>query len=230
MEMELERDTALESTKLKQELNWFMIEDAYGGNQDWMIDEWMNKGGCGALAACDSCIYFAREWERKGKPFGGLYPYDCGNLTKEDYIRFGDVMKPYLAPRRMGINTLKIYMDGFREYLEAAAPEPKGEDGVRCRIAMSPFPGTRTLKEAKTAVRKQIDKKLPIPCLILHHKSPNLEDYVWHWFLLIGYEELEEDMMVKAVTYGEYRWISLAELWDTGYEEKGGLVLYEVGY
>lgn len=214
----------------KQELNWFMIEDAYGGNQDWMIDEWMNKGGCGALTACDSCIYFARERQEEDKTYTDLYPYDCGNLTKADYIRFGDVMKPYLAPRRMGINTLEIYMDGFKEYLDAAVPEPKGEAGDRCRITMSSFPGTRTLKEAKAAVRKQIDKKLPIPCLILRHKSPNLEDYVWHWFLLIGYEEFEEDMMVKAVTYGEYRWISLAELWDTGYEEKGGLVLYEVGY
>ena len=31
---------------------------------------------------------------------------------------------------------------------------------------------------------------------------------------------------VKAVTYGEWAWVDFDRLWDTGHEEKGGLVLY----
>ena len=53
---------------------------------------------------------------------------------------------------------------------------------------------------------------------------------MWHWFLLIGYsdEESEETPRrhVKAVTYGEWAWVDFDRLWDTGYEQKGGLVLY----
>ena len=35
--------------------------------------------------------------------------------------------------------------------------------------------------------------------------------------------------MVKAVTYGNYEWLDLKELWDTGYEKKGGLILFDQG-
>ena len=31
---------------------------------------------------------------------------------------------------------------------------------------------------------------------------------------------------VKAVTYGEWAWVDFDRLWDTGYEQKGGLILY----
>jgi len=197
----------------RRELEWFAIEDSYGGNQDWMTDEWMNKGGCGALAACDTCIYLARRFGMKE-----LYPFDSQALTKEEYIRFGMVMKPYLPPRHMGIHTLELYMDGFRDYL--------GKLGLDKQVSMAPLNGSESFEEAGRALREQIDRELPVPCLILHHQNPSMEDYVWHWFLLIGYENMGETMKVKAVTYGEYQWIPMMELWNTGYEEKGGLVLY----
>ena len=33
--------------------------------------------------------------------------------------------------------------------------------------------------------------------------------------------------MIKVATYGKAHWLSLKELWDTGFDEKGGLVLFE---
>ena len=44
----------------------------------------------------------------------------------------------------------------------------------------------------------------------------------------LKYEETEDDLMVKAVSYGEYKWFSLKELWDTGYDKKGGMILYHI--
>ena len=55
-----------------------------------------------------------------------------------------------------------------------------------------------------------------------------LEDYIWHWFILAGYEETGNDLLVKAVSYGEYKWFSLKEMWDTGYDKKGGMILYHI--
>ena len=77
---------------------------------------------------------------------------------------------------------------------------------------------------------RQIDSDSPIPYLMLKHQNKNghLEDYIWHWFILAGYEETEDDLMVKAVSYGEYKWFSLKELWDTGYDKKGGMILYHI--
>ena len=35
-----------------------------------------------------------------------------------------------------------------------------------------------------------------------------------------------DDVLVKAVTYSGYQWLDLKHLWDTGYENKGGIVLF----
>ena len=43
----------------------------------------------------------------------------------------------------------------------------------------------------------------------------------------MGYEEKEDDLEIVTATYGEAARISLRELWDTGHEEKGGLILYK---
>lgn len=196
---------------MKKELDYFRIGNTYGGNQDWFPDFMMKIGGCAALTACDSCIYF--DFYKGTK----LYPYDLMQLTKRDYIRFGMRMKPYLRPRWSGIDTLDIYIDGFGKYLSDCGCKMPG---------MAPFYGNRKVREAEGVLKKQIDQGLPVPCLVLNHKSRTLKDYVWHWFLLTGYEIFEENYMVKAVTYGSWQWLDFEELWNTGYQNRGGLILY----
>ena len=34
--------------------------------------------------------------------------------------------------------------------------------------------------------------------------------------------------MVKAVSYGEWVWLDFKALWDTGYDEKGGLIIFRI--
>ena len=34
--------------------------------------------------------------------------------------------------------------------------------------------------------------------------------------------------MVKAISYVEHKWFSLKEMWDTGYDKKGGMILYHI--
>lgn len=196
---------------MKKELDYIRIDGALGGNQDWFSDPFMKGGGCAAVTACDLCIYFAKERGVKG-----LYPYDTERLNKEDYIQFSKIMKPYLRPRWTGIDTLDIYLDGIRSYWKDMDCEAFTAEG---------FPGTECLDKAKQAIKRQIDLGFPIPFLTLHHKNPGLKDYVWHWFILAGYEEYEEEFFVKAVTYGELEWLNLKELWDTGFERKGGMIL-----
>ena len=128
---------------------------------------------------------------------------------------------------------------------------------------MQGLSGNCSYREAARAVRKQIESGLPVPCLTLRHSDPQMEDYVWHWFLLTGYDCADSDgrdgestdasearnrqakttesgsrgeystetvfsaMKVKAVTYGEYRWIDFERLWDTGFAKRGGLILFD---
>lgn len=196
---------------MRKELPYFKIDQAYGGSQSWFRDPMMKLGGCGAATACDSCIYLALHGNR---PY--LYPQNLNQLDKEAYIQFAMKMKPYLRPRMQGINTLELFIDGFRKYLKQI-----GED----KLELEAFSGEQTYEQAKVTARSQLDQNMPIPFLLLRHKSYAMKDLVWHWFLIVGYEEFEDNFMVKIATYGNYHWISLRELWNTGYKQKGGMIV-----
>lgn len=198
---------------MKKELDYYRIGNAYGGSQAWFTDFMMRKGGCGAIAACDSCIYFAQFRGKKG-----MYPYDTVNITKEDYLRFGSIMKPYLHPRITGIDTLEIYIKGFSKYLKNIGNRD---------IVMEPVHGAEPVKRAKEVLKQQIDIGFVVPFLLLHHQNEIYKNYEWHWFMINGYESFEDDCMVKAVTYGGFRWLDFNELWNTGYKKKGGFIVYK---
>ena len=45
---------------------------------------------------------------------------------------------------------------------------------------------------------------------------------------MVGYEDGPQEMYITVATYGQAVRMSLKELWDTGYEEKGGIILYSI--
>lgn len=205
---------------MKKELSYFSIEGAFGGNQDWFTNVVMHFGGCAAATACDSSIYLARE-----KGLTRLYPFDRNALNKKDYIAFSQKMKPFLRPRVHGVCRLWMYTEGFGNYLKEVYQEEK------IPLKMEEFSGDHTWQEAAEFIREKIDRGFPIPCLLLEHQNrKKFEDFIWHWFLLAGYESREEDgqFLVQTATYGEALWFSLEEMWNTGFEEKGGLIGYEI--
>ena len=196
----------------KKELQYFNIGDSYGGNQSWFIDPWMHIGGCGALTMCDFLMYMACT---KGRT--ECYPYDSEDLKRRDYRKFGMSMKPYLRPRESGIKDLKTFIDGARIYLEDAEIEGISIDG---------FDGNHSCEEAEKAIRESIDSHMPVAMLMLKHQDKKFNFFEWHWFLITGYDDDGEGFMIKVATYGKAHWLPLHEFWDTGYDEKGGLVLF----
>ena len=197
---------------MQKELPYFLIGDACGGSQKWFSDEWMRIGGCAAVTFCDVCLWLDLY---RGTH---LYPFDARHLTQEDYLRFGMRMKPYLRPRPHGIDRLELYIDGASAYLA---------DQQEASVHLTPFPGEASAEDAWQTIRAQIEKRYPIPCLLLRHQDPALDDYVWHWFLITGWREQDGRREVKVVTYGSWRWLDLPHLWDTGFEQKGGLILIQ---
>ena len=204
-----------EKSIMRKELEYFYIGKAYGGNQEWFFDAMMRIGGCAAVTACDSCIYFAcSRGEKK------YYPFGTEPVKKRDYRKFSRIMKPYLTPRKGGIDRLSIYIEGYGAYLR--------DRGIK-DLSMEPFDGNRPGIEAFQKVKEQIDRGMPVPYLLLRHQDAELKDFVWHWFLLTGYEEEEKGKKVKAVSYGEWKWLDFERLWNTGQEPKGGMILYNRG-
>lgn len=195
---------------MKKELDYFSIDGAVGGNQDWFRNLVMHMGGCAAATACDTCIYLAL---RRGMTH--LYPYNIEELEKEEYIQFSQKMKPYIRPRVGGVKELSMFIEGFERYLH---------DVEEHRVRMEGFSGAESVEKAKVVIKQQIDAGLPVPYLMLRHKNSEFKDFVWHWFLCYGYEETGGDFRITVATYGESTTFSLEELWNTGYEERGGLI------
>ena len=195
---------------MKKILEYFTIDGGVGGNQEWFKNVVMYIGGCAAATACDCSICLAL---REGKEH--LYPYDIHGLSRKDYVDFSMQMKPYLKPRVNGVNRLYMFTDGYGAYLR-----DRGERNIR----MEELPGGETYERAAAFIKEHIDRGTPVPYLMLRHKKAYYKDFVWHWFLCYGYEERGDGVWITVATYGNSFTFSLRDLWDTGYEEKGGLI------
>lgn len=199
---------------MKKELNYFNVEKAYGFNQDTFKNLIMRGGGCAAVTACDSMIYFKKYFG-----INSLYPSQTDCITHREYTEFSNIIKPYLHPRLSGIDTLKLYIDGVEKYLG---------DIKENRLTLHAFEASgHSSDEAKEIVKSQIDSGFPIPYLMLKHNNPLLKDYVWHWFIIGGYEKFQSSMSVKIISYGEWLWFDFDELWNGATGKKGGMVLFD---
>lgn len=198
----------------KKILNYFTIDNTPGGNQDWLSEWDMNMGGCAAVTACDLCIFLARLSHRER--YRKLYPFNPENLSREDFMSFSSIMKPYLSPRYHGIDFLETYICGLYDYLRSA------QNGDT--LILEGMSGNVPYENFAEAVTDQIDRDLPIPFLLLNHRDIKLDDFQWHWFNLAGYDENEDGINILTVTYGEYQWFSLRNIYDTGYDRKGGII------
>ncbi|MBQ9492417.1 MAG: hypothetical protein IJR54_01615 [Oscillibacter sp.] len=197
---------------MRLELEHFTVDGAYGWNQDWFPGWFMRIGGCAAVTACDSLIYFALRFGRTD-----LIPFDPARITRKNYLLLSERVKPFLHPRMRGIDRLEIYQDGLARYFRNAGVSGPRPDGLH---GDAPYP------DAAAALRRQIRNRYPVPFLLLTHRDREFSFYEWHWFLLMGFDERPGALMAKAVTYGASRWLDFQRLWDTGRAEKGGMILF----
>ena len=218
----------------KIELPYFTVSGKPGFDQDGFSDKWMKLGGCGAVTAMESCIYFDIYFGTRLCPirlFSSEEDFMLRrDISRKDYIYFSRIMKPYLRPRSRGICTTELYIDGFEKYIAIAESTSENDaSGKRKHLSMKALSGHESFETAEAAVRMQLSQGYPIPILILDHNNPVFDDYIWHWFLITGHQFIGEHSIIKTVTYGEERWLDFPSLWDTGFSEKGGLVLFELG-
>lgn len=198
---------------MKKELPYFYIDKSYGFNQDEFENLIMRGGGCACVTACDCSVYLKKYFG-----FEKLFDGDTNSVSRKDYIALTKKMRSFLYPRFTGIDKLDIYIDGFNGYLESV-----GESSLK----LSGFDANEDFEKAKKFVKSQIDLGYPIPYLLLKHKNNMLKDYIWHWFVLGGYEEFEDTFMVKIISYGEWMWFDFFDLYNNAYARKGGMIKFE---
>lgn len=134
-------------------------------------------------------------------------------------------MKPYIRPRVQGVKKPEWYIGGLEKYIS----DVNKRCGTDYQIHMEKFDGTGDEDEAERIICGQIDKELPVPYLMLRHlNTEKYKDFIWHWFLVVGYEKEKHETWIDVATYGEKVRLNLKDLWKTGCEEKGGIVIYEI--
>lgn len=200
---------------MKKELDYFYIGHSYGGNQSWFLDFWMHIGGCAALCACDSIILL-----EKNKIKTGLYPFSIEKLTKGDYIRFGKMMKPYIRPRLGGVDRLDLFIEGINNYF-------KDLNYTELEVEKLESENEQNYFQAAFFLKNSINKGFPVSFLLLKHKSREFSPILWHWFMIVGYNEYDDELYVKVATYGNWKYYSFRKMWNSGFDNNGGMILYQ---
>lgn len=195
---------------MKHELEFLQIHGGYGANQSWFWDPLMRIGGCAAITACELSAYLSLQRPE----YRNLYPYDPGQISRMDFIRFGRHMKHFISPRPRGVYKLSFYEDGFLEYAN--------HTGIK--LSMELVSGEQSYEEAAAFLKRKIDAGIPVPYLLLKHTDKEMDDFTWHWFTMTGYEEQEDRLYAIFATYGKRHRLDLEKLWDTGHEERGGMI------
>lgn len=194
-----------------KETAFFKINDSIGGNQDWFDSLFMRMGGCAICTALDVSINLKIHHD-----IDNIYPYDINSLSIDNYVRFSNIMKPYLKPRFKGIDSLEIYLNGYSKYLK---------DNNITNINLCGLSQDKPVNDAKQAIIQYIDQDYVIPFLLLRHNNYQFKDFIWHWFLIIGYKIENDIFYIKVSTYSREHWFKLEDIWDSGFKQKGGLIL-----
>jgi len=196
---------------MEKELDFFRIDDAYyGGDQNWHTHHMMKLGGCSAVCACEQCIVLARSFPALRK----LYPYDPFHVTREDFLKFFELMFRYIYPGIGGLTSIDKFERMFLRYAQDA--------GVG--LALEKIDGHADISQAKKFVQGAIGNGVPVMYLMLKHFDVAFDEYEWHWFNLTGYESDGEEMNVIFATWGKRCSFDFVRAWNTGKFWRGGML------
>lgn len=196
---------------MKKELDFIDIEGFYGGDQHWYKDPFMRLAGCSAVCASEACAYLAGHFPH----LRGLYPGDPAHIAKEEFEAFMAHMFTYITPGITGMSSIHRFGRCFLNYA----------DSVGVGVKLTLLGGGASAEDARAFAAGGLNEGFLVLYLLLKHKDPALDDFTWHWFNLTGYEIKGESMTVGFATWGKKHTADFDNLWNTGANHKGGMVI-----
>lgn len=193
---------------MKHELQILTIDGAYGGDQHWFRHPMMRLGGCSTVCACHLAAELALRFGKTA-----LYPYETEIITKAQFRKFAKTMYRYVYPGRRGMPETGMFEAGFSAYAASTGETVRYET----------LSGEADAAAAEAFIRAAVDGGRSVQYLLLEHCAPDVDDIEWHWFTVTGYDDADGFDIIFS-TWGERRQENLAKLWETGKEERGGLL------
>ncbi len=188
-----------------KEVSFIRIDGEYGGDQNFLPERQMIKGGCSAIVAAELGTCLA-NLDKKHKKLSPLTLY----TSRESFNDYVISIYKYVWPKYRGLPSLDYFIECYDEYL----------DSVGHKVCYDRLDETASYKEAELFLKKHIDEGYPIAFLLLHHEHRLVYDITWHWFTLTGYEDTPHGLDVIFSTFGEKCRIPFKILWERGNPER----------
>jgi len=196
---------------MKQEIPFLDISGKYGGNQYVFTHLLMKRGGCSTICACHASILLACQDPSRAD----LSPIRQLTMRQSEFDAFAADMFRFVYPGERGVPATDLFAQAYLAYAR--------EKGVPVRIEQ--LQGSESYAAAEAFIRRMIDDGYTVQYLLLRHQSPSLQQIQWHWFTVTGYDDHDgQGFDILFSTFGQRQVASLSLLWDTGMEEKGGLL------
>ena len=193
---------------IQLELSCILDEDQkhFGGDQHWYKAKWHSLSGCGPTVAATILAHIAENTPSCRT----LYRYDFP-LQKEDFVRHMEQVREYVKPGMKGLTSKTFFACETRRFA--------ADRGVilKTHILNKSF----SANEAYDRIKQSIDGGYPLALLILKNPAPELEEFTWHWMIIIGYKE---NMQIVMTTWGKIFDLDFEKVWNHTGKNSSGIV------
>jgi hypothetical protein len=186
----------------------------FGGDQEWYIESWPRKAGCGPVCASNITSYLAHTRNQ----YKSLYTVD--SMEKCDFLKHMDELFRYITPGHMGVNTLKKFYDGFKNFVSDKQIELDmytfSVDDISSK--------NRNLEELALFVEKALSNDTPLAFLNLcNGNEERLQS--WHWITITAADIKKDSIIAVASDEGKKIEFDLS-LWYLTTKMHGGFIYF----
>ncbi len=194
---------------IQLELSCIMDDEKkhFGGDQHWYKAKWHSVSGCGPTVAATILAHLA-EYKESCR---ALYKYNFP-LQKEEFVRHMGEVREFVKPGINGLTSKTYFACEVKRFAESRGVNLK-TDLVSKKIDAD---------KAYERVKHSIDKGLPLALLILKNPEPEIEEFTWHWMVVIGYKE--EKRQIVMTTWGKIFDLDFDKVWNQSGRYSSGLV------
>ncbi|MCK5128748.1 MAG: C39 family peptidase [Clostridiales bacterium] len=194
--------------EVQLELSCIADEDKqhFGGNQHWYKAKWHSVSGCGPTVAATILSHLAE----KHPQCRALYKYDFP-LNKTDFVKHMDEVREYVKPGVAGLTSKKYFACEVKRFAESR--------GVTLSTML--INKSANSDEAFQQIKQSINAGFSLALLILRNPNKEIEEFTWHWMVVIGYKE---DKKIVTTSWGKIFDLDFDLVWNHTKKNSSGLV------
>lgn len=188
--------------KVTLNINYLLVDNYYGGNQDWYNSYLKRLAGCGPTTAATITMY-------------ELNKINYHRYTKNEFILLMNDLWNYITPGMMGVDKVEKYKTGYDKYLASS--------NLNIKNSKILILDNSNLEEIENYLLEAIETNHPVAFLNLDNGNIKEIDS-WHWTTIVSIEKINDNIWVEICDEGFLKKINLSEWFKTS--SKGSFIYY----